>query len=171
MDEYPLDTTAALPPERIAAAWERELPGVPTSSIGVLTPLWRAAKTLAEDRRRTLARLGLDAATLDLLSTLRRSGPPYTLTTRQLAAQTLVTAGAISQRVARAEREGLVLREPSSASRRAVAVVLTDAGHERVEAAVRALLEHEERVVGVLDPAEREVLGALLTRLGGSVDR
>ncbi|GGM37055.1 MarR family winged helix-turn-helix transcriptional regulator [Promicromonospora citrea] len=166
MDDYPLDGTAALPPADIAAAWERELPGVPTSSIGVLTPLWRAAKTLAEERRRTLARLGLDAATLDLLSTLRRSGPPYTLTTRQLAAQTLVTAGAISQRVARAERDGLVVRQASTASRRAVAVVLTDAGHARVGTAVRALLEHEEALVAALDPVEREALGALLARLG-----
>ena len=45
-----------------------------------------------------------DAATLDLLSVLRRAGPPYQLTTRQLTEQTRVTAGAISQRVARAER-------------------------------------------------------------------
>ena len=29
--------------DEIAAAWQRELPGVPTSSLGVITPLWRAA--------------------------------------------------------------------------------------------------------------------------------
>ena len=52
----------------IAAAWERELPGVPVSSIGVITPLWRAAKTLADDRRRALYRIGIDPATLDLLT-------------------------------------------------------------------------------------------------------
>ena len=54
--------------DEIAAAWRRELPGVPTSSIGVITPLWRAAKLLADDRRRTLARLGIEDSTLDLLS-------------------------------------------------------------------------------------------------------
>ena len=59
-----------------------------------------AAKLLSDDRRRTLGRLGIEDSTLDLLSTLRRSGPPYTLTTRELGERTLVTAGAISQRVA-----------------------------------------------------------------------
>ena len=84
----------------IAAAWRRELPGVPTESIEIITPLWRIAKLLADDRRRTLAALGVDASTLDLLSVIRRSGPPYELTTREIARRTLVTAGAVSQRVA-----------------------------------------------------------------------
>jgi DNA-binding MarR family transcriptional regulator len=165
LPEYPFDSTSALPAEVIAAAWRRELPGVPTSSIGVITPLWRVAKALADDRRRTLDRLGVDPGTLDLLSTLRRSGDPWTLTTRELAAQTLVTAGAISQRVARAERSGLVERAPSPVSRRAVAVTLTPAGHRLVEGVVGSLLEHEEGLVSALDPAERELLGGLLQRL------
>jgi DNA-binding MarR family transcriptional regulator len=165
MTEYPFDSTAAVAPEAIAAAWERELPGVPVSSIGVITPLWRAAKTLADDRRRTLHLLGIDPATLDLLSTLRRSGEPWALTTRELAAQTLVTAGAISQRVARAERAGLVTRSPSDAGRRAVAVTLTDAGHELVERTVRDLLTHEEELISCLSVQDRQVLAGLLGRL------
>lgn len=169
MPEYPFDSTSALPAEVIAAAWRRELPGVPTSSIGVITPLWRVAKALADDRRRTLDRLGVDPGTLDLLSTLRRSGDPWTLTTRELAAQTLVTAGAISQRVARAERSGLVERAPSPVSRRAVAVTLTSAGHRLVEGVVGSLLAHEEGLVSALDPAERELLSGLLQRLAARV--
>ncbi|PRZ07024.1 DNA-binding MarR family transcriptional regulator [Isoptericola sp. CG 20/1183] len=165
MSDYPLDATAALPAGEIAAAWDRELPGVPTSSIGVITPLWRAAKRLADERRRTLARLGVDGATLDLLSTLRRSGEPWTLTTRELTTQTLVTAGAVSQRVARAERDGLVARAPSDAGRRAVAVTLTGEGHAVVERVVRELLEHEERLLGVLGADERDALGRLLGAL------
>lgn len=165
MTDYPFDSTAAQTPDDIAAAWDRELPGVPTASIGVITPLWRAAKRLADDRRRTLARLGVDAATLDLLSTLRRSGDPWTLTTREITAQTLVTAGAVSQRVARAERDGLVTRAPSGTGRRAVAVTLTETGHAVVERVVRDLLEHEERLLGALDAADRATLGRLLAVL------
>jgi hypothetical protein len=65
-----------------ARAWAREAPGVPVGSIGVLTRIWQAAKLLSDERRRTLAAVGMDAATLDLLSTLRRAGPPYRLSTR-----------------------------------------------------------------------------------------
>ncbi|AEG43489.1 MarR family winged helix-turn-helix transcriptional regulator [Isoptericola variabilis] len=165
MPDHPLDEVATLPAAEIAAAWERELPGVPTASIGVVTPLWRVAKLLADERRRTLVRLGVDAATLDLLSTLRRSGEPWTLTTRELAAQCLVTAGAVSQRVARAERDGLVSRAPSDAGPRAVAVTLTTAGHATVERVVRELLAHEEGLLAPLSHAERAELARALEEL------
>lgn len=159
------DTAPRLAAADIAAAWRRELPGVPTSSIEVITPLWRVAKAFAEDRRRTLARLGMEPATLDLLAALRRAGPPYVLTTRDLTRATMVTAGAVSQRVERAERAGWVTRSRSRAHRRAVAVALTPAGHELVEATVRRLLAHEDDLVAGLSDRERRTLSRLLTRL------
>jgi DNA-binding MarR family transcriptional regulator len=177
-DEYPLgpqpsgiggsrppSPMARWPAADIAAAWRRELPGLRTDSIEVITPLWRIAKVLADDRRRTLAALGVDPSTLDLLSVIRRSGPPYELTTREITRRTLITAGAVSQRIARAEQAGLVERAPSPVSRRAVSVRLTDAGHALIEATVRHLLEHEADLIDPLDAAERSVLNALLTKL------
>jgi DNA-binding MarR family transcriptional regulator len=157
------------PAAQIASAWRRELPGVPTESIAIITPIWRIARVLAEDRRRTLARIGVDPSTLDLLSVIRRAGSPYELTTREIAERTLVTAGAISQRIATAEQAGLVTRSPSTASRRAVAVRLTDAGHELVESAVRDLLNHEDGVVARLSATERATLGRLLASLEATV--
>jgi DNA-binding MarR family transcriptional regulator len=164
-DEYPLGPPTRWPAADIAAAWHRELRGLRTDSIEVITPLWRIAKILADDRRRTLAALGIDPSTLDLLSVIRRSGPPYELTTREITRRTLITAGAVSQRIARAEQAGLVARSPSSASRRAVSVKLTVAGHALVEATVRHLLEHEADLISPLDPPERAALNALLTKL------
>ena len=164
-DDYPGGPVPRWPAADIAAAWRRELPGVLTESIEIITPLWRTAKLLGDDRRRTLAALGVDASTLDLLSVIRRSGPPYELTTREITRRTLITAGAVSQRIARAEQAGLVERAPSPASRRAVAVRLTDAGHTLIEATVRRLLEHEADLISPLDSAERTALNAHLTKL------
>ncbi len=146
----------------IQRAWERERPGTPAASIGVITRIWRIGKLLADERRRTLARLGIDAATLDLLSTLRRAGPPYQLTAGTLAGLTLVSAGAISQRVARAEREGLVRRERSGADGRISYVTLTAAGHALIERSVDGLLRHEE---ALLDPLAGEQRGELAAHL------
>ena len=56
-------------------------------------------------------------------------------------------------------------RSPSSASRRAVSVTLTDAGHALVEATVRHLLEHEADLIASLEPPERATLNELLTKL------
>lgn len=168
-DDYPGGPVPRWPAADIAAAWRRELPGVLTGSIEIITPLWRVAKLLGDDRRRTLAALGIDSSTLDLLSVIRRSGPPYELTTREITRRTLVTAGAVSQRVARAERAGLVARAASSASRRAVAVRLTAAGHELIEAAVSQLLGHEAELVAALTAAEHAALAGCLAKLEQSL--
>jgi DNA-binding MarR family transcriptional regulator len=163
--EYPMESVGRWPAADIAADWQRELPGIHTESIEIITPLWRIAQVLAGDRRRTLARLGIDPSTLDLLSVIRRSGPPYELTTREITRRTLVTAGAISQRITRAEQAGLVRRSPSAASRRAVGVRLTDAGHTLIESTVRQLLDHEATLIDTLPQPDRATLAALLATL------
>lgn len=163
MDSYPLERAARYPAREIAEAWRRERPGTPVESIEVVTPLWRLAKLLADDRRRVLAEAGVDPATLDLLSVLRRSGRPYGLTTRELGARTLVTAGAISQRVARAEAQGLVVRHPGP--HKAVLVELTDAGHALVERTVDEVLGRETELVSGLTKRQRQALVELLAVL------
>ncbi len=155
--------------DHIQQAWERERPGTPAGSIGVITRIWRIGKLLADERRRTLALLGIDAATLDLLSTLRRAGHPYRLTAGAIAELSLVSAGAISQRVARAEREGLVRRERSPADGRLSYVTLTAAGQALIERSVDELLRHEEALLSGLADARREDLTALLRVLLGSL--
>jgi DNA-binding MarR family transcriptional regulator len=161
----PLGQPTRWPAADIAASWRQELPGVGAEGIEIITPLWRIAKVLADDRRRTLVSLGIDSATLDLVGVIRRAGPPYELTTREIARRTLITPGAVSQRVARAEESGLIERAPSPASRRAVAVRLTDAGHALINATVRPLLDHEADLIAVLTGDERRVLTAVLAKL------
>ena len=155
--------------EEIARAWAREQPGVPVGSIGILTRIWQAAKLMSDERRRTLAAIGIDAATLDLLSTLRRAGAPYRLSTRELAVRCLVTAGAVTQRVDRAKRAGLVERLGPAPGSRTVLVELTPAGHREVERAVGLLLGHEQNLVEALSPEEQEELARLLAVLLGSL--
>lgn len=150
--------------DRIQLAWERERPGTPVSSIGLITRIWRIGKLLSDDRRRSNARLGMDDATRDLLSTLRRSGPPYRLPPSQISAISLVSAGAISQRVARAERAGLVRRTSSATDKRSIEVELTPHGHTLVEESVDDLLHHEETLLEGLTPRERDQLTNLLRK-------
>ena len=164
-DSYPFDGPSPYPAAEIARAWQRERPGTPTDSIEIVTPLWRLAKLFADDRRRVLADAGVDPATLDLLSVLRRAGSPYELTTRELSRRTLVTAGAISQRVARAEESGLVTRRTAGDGSRAVVVTLTPAGHDLVERTVDQVLTRESELVASLSPTGRAQLAAQLQEL------
>jgi len=155
----------------IAAAWRRERPGTPTESIEIVTPIWRLAKLFADDRSRVLREAGIDTATLDLLSVIRRSGPPYAVSTREIARRTLVTAGAVSQRVARAERDGFVRRTPGTTGRRTVLVELTADGHALIERSVDAVLGREAALVSCLSEHERGVLTGLLDKLMADVRR
>ena len=170
-DQDPMSSVSAYPAAEIAAAWRRERPGTPVDSIEIVTPLWRLAKLFADDRRRVLARVGVDAATLDLLSVLRRSGKPYEMTTREIGARTLVTAGAISQRVARAERQGLVTRKAVGDRSRAVLVRLTATGHDLVERTVDEVLQREAQLVDSLSREQRSALAQLLDGLLADVLR
>ncbi|GAA2141288.1 MarR family winged helix-turn-helix transcriptional regulator [Actinomadura napierensis] len=159
------------PVDAIAEAWTRERPDMPVGSIGIITRVWRAAKLLGDERRRTLARLGIDTATLDLLSTLRRHGAPYAMTPGELREASLLTAGAITQRVARAERAGLVetVRGPRG---RTSSVRLSDAGNRLIEDSVHELLAYENSLLDHLGEDERAQLTELLRRLlDGLVDR
>lgn len=170
-DNYPLDAPSPYPAAEIARAWQRERPGTPTDSIEIVTPLWRLAKLFADDRRRVLADAGVDPATLDLLSVLRRAGRPYELSTRELARRTLVTAGAISQRVARAEDSGLVTRRSADDGSRTVLVALTQAGHDLIERTVDQVLTRESELVASLSPDGRAQLAAQLQNLLDEVTR
>lgn len=153
-DNDPVDATAL--------SWLRERPGTPVEGIGIVTRVWRLAKLFGDDRRRVLAAAGADPATLDLLSVLRRSGPSYQLTTAEITERTRVTKGAISQRVARAERQGLVKRARPAKGSRTVAVTLTPAGHALVERLVDHVLGREAELISHLEPRQRAQLTDLL---------
>jgi hypothetical protein len=81
------------------------------------------------------------------------------------AKNSVVTAGAISQRVARAERAGLVTRAPGGSGRRAVEVALTDTGHALVEHTVDRVLGREADLLGMLGDDRRTQLTGLLAEL------
>lgn len=157
--------------DAIEEAWLRERPGTPVDSIGVITRIWRIARLLDQDRRRTMARLHLDASTRDLLSTLRRAGAPYELTPSELAARSLVSQSAISQRITRAESRGLVTRRRAEGDGRGVVVALTEAGHDVIERSVDELLRHEDDLLSSLDSEQRRQLAGLLRILMADLTR
>lgn len=107
----------------------------------------------------------MDAATRDLLATLRRAGPPYRLSPTDIATRTLVSPGAVSQRVARAERAGWVQRDRSGRDGRTVTVALTPAGHELIERTVDELLIHEQQLLSALTAEQQDRLADLLRAL------
>jgi len=151
--------------DRIVEAWQRERPDLDVAPLAILSRVLRLARHLDLARGSAFAEHDLEGWGFDVLSALRREGPPYELSPGQLVAQTLVTSGTMTNRVDRLVARGLVNRGPDPSDRRGVKVRLTTAGRAVVDAALADLLARERILLKQLPPPERDHLAELLRRL------
>src|ERR1700744_3916171 len=154
----------------LVAAWRDQRPDLDVAPLQVLSRVSRLARHLDIARRGAFAAHGLESWEFDVLSALRRVGPPFQLTPGALLRATLVTSGTMTNRIDRLTAAGLVHREPDPRDRRGVLVTLTDAGKARVDAALEDLLRSEHRRLAGLDAGQRESLSALLRMLLAPMD-
>ena len=148
--------------DRIVSAWRRERPDVDVSSIGIVQPVLRLASLVAERRARVLGAHELDQSHLDVLSVLRRAGPPYRLSAGELSRRCRVTAGATTQRVQAMERDGLVQRVREDPDRRTVHVRLTATGRHRFDEVFPEVVAADETLLSGLTTARRAALESAL---------
>jgi DNA-binding MarR family transcriptional regulator len=149
----------------IAAQWAIERPDLDIGPTLVIGRLHRAAELLDQRLRPVFAEAGLGNGDFDVLASLRRAGPPYVLTPGELATTTMVTSGAVTKRVDRLERLGLVRRTVSASDGRGRDIALTDEGRRVQEALHPQHLANEHDLLGPLDTHERTELARLLKKL------
>jgi DNA-binding MarR family transcriptional regulator len=157
--------------DRLVAEWKRERPDVDTSPLQVLSRVSRLARHLDRERRGAFAAHELEQWSFDVLATLRRAGTPYELTPGSLLRRTLVSSGAMTNRLDRLEDAGLVQRGPGPEDRRGVLVRLTPAGKRRVDACLSDLVGRERQLLSPLGAADEELLADLLRRMLVRFDR
>lgn len=133
--------------------------------MAVIGRLSRLSGLIGAELRRTFSAHGLDAASFDVLATLRRSGPPHRLTPTALMRAAMVTSGAITQRLDRLEARGLVTRAPSESDGRGVHVELTEDGHALIDQALPDHIDTEKRLLAALTSTQRDALADTLRRL------
>ncbi|XVV17201.1 MarR family winged helix-turn-helix transcriptional regulator [Actinoplanes sp. CA-131856] len=149
---------------RIQQAWARERPDLDVTPQGVIGRLHRVAGHLTEQLTVVYRRYGLGEGDFDVLATLRRAGAPYERAPGELAAHTMVTTGAMTKRIDRLERDGLVTRRPSTTDGRGRVVALTEAGRTLIDQAFTDHMRNERRLLDELSPADAAALEAILTR-------
>lgn len=149
----------------LVAAWRLERPDLDVAPLQVLSRVSRLAKHLDIARRGAFAAHGLESWEFDVLSALRRSGPPFQLTPGALLRATLVTSGTMTNRIDRLAAAGFVSREPDPRDRRGVLVILSERGKEAVDAAFTDLVEREHVLLARLGTHERQLLADLLRTL------
>ncbi|SEE95743.1 MarR family winged helix-turn-helix transcriptional regulator [Ruania alba] len=151
--------------DRIVEAWVRERPDLDVAPLRIFSRISRLSRLLDLARRAAFSQHGLEVWEFDVLSALRRSGPPYELTPGNLIAQTLVSSGTMTNRIDRLVVHGLVMRTADEVDRRVVRVRLTDRGRDVVDAAMEDLLRRETELLDTLDTGEDEHLARILRQL------
>jgi len=151
--------------DELVEAWKREREDLDLAPVAVFSRISRLARHLDLARRQAFTEHGIESWEFDVLSALRRSGPPYELSPGRLLRETLVTSGTMTNRVDRLAGRGYVERYPDPADRRGVIVRLTPEGKTAVDGAFEALLEAEQLLLADLPAREQKLLAGLLRTL------
>lgn len=147
--------------DQITSQWNVARPELDMAPLEVIGRVSRLSRLIDRHLAVNFARFDLENWMCDVLATLFRSGPPYELTAGDLTRQTMVTTGAITNRIDRLEQRGLVERA-SGDDRRKVIVRLTDLGLATVDEVVVAHLATERELLAALSPRQQRDLAQLL---------
>ncbi len=150
--------------DKILTQWERESPQLDLSSLAVIGRILQLSRLLEKQRESVLADFDLTLWSFDMLATLRRQGPPYQLKPTELYGLLMLSSGAMTNRIDRLEKAGLVTRLRDPNDRRSVTVQLTNKGLEQVDNVMPVLFEQENQLLENLSKTETKTLISLLKK-------
>ncbi|MGR5058792.1 MarR family winged helix-turn-helix transcriptional regulator [Vibrio rotiferianus] len=151
--------------DRVVSQWAREKPDLDTEPMAIMGRLMRIAKHMENHVAEVHKRYDLKMGEFDVLATLRRSGEPYRLTPSELISSMMLTSGAMTNRLDKLEKKGLIDREHSKEDRRSVTVQLTSKGFELIDALIEQHLQAQHELMGSLTSDEREQVNQALKLL------
>ncbi|MEJ2804492.1 MarR family transcriptional regulator [Comamonadaceae bacterium PP-2] len=156
--------------QRAEEEWNREKPGLDAKVMATVGRLLEAAHLMEREKLSPLAaQFDLHKGEFDVIATLRRSGRPYVLTPTDLYEGLMLSSGAMTSRLDRLERSGLIERRPSPVDRRSVQVQLTPAGLALIDKVLPLHVANEQQAMAVLSLKEQRQLDELLAKLIGGL--
>lgn len=148
--------------DKIIVQWRRERPDLNVAPMALIGRLKRLVLNLSREMEKTWTEHGLNAASFDVLATLRRAGSPYSLSPGDLMASTMVTSGTMTNRIDQLAKAGLVKRQQSPDDRRSFQISLTKKGFRIIDAAVTDHVATQHQLVSSLSAKQQRDLDALL---------
>ena len=145
--------------------WRQERPDLDPGPMGVVLRIQALAKILEDQAAERLQEFELQYWQYDVLSALRRQGEPFLMAATELADATMLTSGAMTNRIDGLEAEGLVRRRNDPDDRRKVLVQLTRKGLELIEDAAEARFATAMEALEDLSPLQRRKLSDLLRQV------
>jgi DNA-binding MarR family transcriptional regulator len=150
---------------RLVSEWREERPDLDPSPVAIQGRILRLSAHLLRQTDSWLEPLGLSWEAFSLIVTLRRSGKPYELRPTDLLRESLLTSGAITNRIDRVEQMGLVERRLDMRDRRGCIISLTAAGINVADKAIARHFSAVGELLDVLTGNERRQLEKLLSKL------
>jgi DNA-binding MarR family transcriptional regulator len=151
--------------DRIIQAWAESDPRVDARPLEVVGRLLLCAAYLERAIVAALEPFGLSFGDFDVLNTLRRRADEQGTKPRDLARSSLVTSGAMTSRLDRLERAGLVTRAPDPTDRRGVLVNLTERGEQLAQQSLQAVIAADETFLEPLSQRQRDAVASALKLL------
>ena len=155
--------------DNILQQWSKERPDLDTSPMAITGRIAQISASFGREMQETFSEYELNHASFDLLATLLRSGPPYSLSPSKLISSTMVTSGTMTNRIDRLEEAGLVIRTQNGEDKRSYIVSLTDKGYSIINQAIEVHVQKLHHLTKGLSADECEVLSTLLQRLISSI--
>ncbi|WP_059012089.1 MarR family winged helix-turn-helix transcriptional regulator [Streptomyces specialis] len=152
--------------DAVIAQWRHERPDLDLWPVEVLGRVTRFAALMHRSFDEVFARHGLRNGEFDVLASIRRSGPPYTVTPSVLSQQLMLSRAGMTSRLDRLEAAGLVRRRLDPADRRSFLVSLTEPGMATIDAAMSDHAANEARLLsGLSEQRQRQLNDAMYTLL------
>jgi DNA-binding MarR family transcriptional regulator len=145
--------------------WRKERPDLNTSGLAIVNRIWMLGKLIRRRTRKALKPLKLEMWEFEVLAALRRQGAPFELPPSVIAKMSMLTTGAMTNRIDRLEERDLVKRKPDPEDRRALYISLTQKGVDLTDRAIEVRAEEAANIVSCLEEPERVELGHLLRTL------
>ena len=146
-------------------AWAERDPQLDTRPLEVVARLRLCNAYLERAIVAALQPFGLSLGEFDVLNTLRRRGDEEGTKPTDLARSALITTGAMTSRLDRLERAGLIERRPDPGDRRGVLVQLTERGERRAAESLHVVLAADEAFVEPLSRRQRDSVATALKQL------
>jgi len=151
--------------DELQSDWKKQRPDLDSKPMGVVLRIQALAKILGDQTTNKLQHFDLQWWQYDVLSTLRRQGEPFLMAATELADSTMLTSGAMTNRIDRLEEKKLVRRVKDKNDRRRVLVQLTKKGLKLIEKASEARFEVATDALKSLSIRQRNTLSNLLRQM------
>ena len=142
--------------------WAAVRPELDTSTMGIIARLYRYQFLVDKALNNLYRQHGVNFGEFDVIATLKRNQTPLTPT--ELMASSMLSSGAMTNRLDKLESAGLVQRTHSSEDRRSVRVSLTEKGEALIDELVPLHIQEQQALLQGLTEAEQTQLANLLKK-------